>query len=396
LTEEERKRNTLDRGLLKWLEGVKNLEIEDVDFVIDRLEFTLPTQIFRPPLLPKEVLPTGKPKGILTSEFSIPVDTYRGGVTEVVLGATKSEGGTRSRTITVGGSKTPAFYAFEDEKPNPPVIVGDVFDMKVSLPKPVREHFGEVLEDPAEWARVYVEKFDVDMIDLELISTDPLINDTPISESAKLVEEVLQAVDVPIVIGGSGSPKKDGDLLSKMAEVAEGERVLLSSATPDLYKPIAEAAKKHDHSVLSWTSLDINQQKELNRNLLEYLPKERIIIDPTSAALGYGIEYAFTIMERMRLSALWADEELQMPMAAATSNSWAAREAWRKDHDLGPRNLRGPLWETTSALTFLLAGVDMFIMLHPAAIRTVKEVAGWLMKENAEKTQKNWLDLEAV
>ena len=101
-------------------------------------------------------------------------------------------------------------------------------------------------------------------------------------------------------------------------------------------------------------------------------------------------------MERMRLSALWADEELQMPMAAATSNSWAAREAWRKDPNLGPRNLRGPLWETTSALTFLLAGVDMFIMLHPAAIRTVKEVAGWLMQENAEKTPKNWLDLGAI
>lgn len=395
LVEEEREKDTSERDLLKWLQGVENLEIEDVDLVIDRLEFTLPTQIIRPPL-PKGVLPTGKPKGLLTSEFTIPVDTYRGGVTEVVLGATKSEGGTRSRTITVGGSKTPAFYTFEDEKPNPPVIVGDVFDMKISLPKPVREHFGEVLEDPAEWARIYVEKFDVDMIDLELISTDPLINDTPISESAKLVEEVLQAVDVPIVIGGSGSPKKDGDLLSKMAEVAEGERVLLSSATADLYKPIAEAAKKHGHSVLSWTSLDINQQKELNRNLLEYLPKERIIIDPTSAALGYGIEYAFTIMERMRLSALWADEELQMPMAAATSNSWAAREAWRKDPNLGPRNLRGPLWETTSALTFLLAGVDMFIMLHPAAIRTIKEVAGWLMQENAEKTPKNWLDLGAV
>ncbi|MBW1669672.1 MAG: CO dehydrogenase/acetyl-CoA synthase subunit delta, partial [Deltaproteobacteria bacterium] len=295
-----------------------------------------------------------------------------------------------------GGSKTPPFYSFENEKPNPPVVVGDVFDMKISVPKPVRIHFDEVMEDPAEWARVYVEKFDVDMIDIELISTDPLINDTPIRESAKVVEDVLQAVDVPIIIGGSGSPEKDGDLLSKMAEVSEGERVLLSSATPDLYEPIAIAAKEHDHAVLSWTSLDINQQKELNRNLLEYIPKEKIVIDPTSAALGYGIEYAFTIMERMRLSALWADQELQMPMAAATSNSWAAREAWRKDPELGPRMLRGPLWETTSTLTFLLAGVDMFISLHPAAIRTVKEVAGWLMNQEAEKIPKNWVNLEAV
>jgi len=388
------KKNALDDSFFSLLKDMKEIEIEDVNFEIDRLRFRLPTQILAPQFA-KQLAPVEEQPELESYEFIPPVNQYRGEVAEVILGATKAEGGTRGRSITVGGSKTPPFYTFEAEKPNPPVVVGDVFDMKISLPKPVRSHFDEVLDDPAEWARVYVEKFDVDMIDIELISTDPLISDTPISESAKVVEDVLQAVDVPIIIGGSGSPEKDGDLLSKMAEVAEGERVLLSSATPDLYEPIAEAAKKYDHAVLSWTSLDINQQKELNRNLLEYIPKEKIIIDPTSAALGYGIEYAFTIMERMRLSALWADQELQNPMAAATSNSWAAREAWRKDPELGPRMLRGPLWETTSTLTFLLAGVDMFISLHPAAIRTVKEVSKWLMNPESSKPPINWINLEA-
>lgn len=388
------KKNPFDESLMDWFKEVDEIEFEDVNLAIDHLEFTLPNLLLQPPI-PKKVKPKEKKLQIEATEFVPPIEEYRGEVVEVLLGATKSEGGTRSRTITVGGSKTPPFYAFEAEKPNPPVVVGDVFDMKISLPGPVRAHLEEVLDDPAEWARTYVEKYDVDMIDIELISTDPLINDTPIKESAKVVEDVLQAVDVPIIIGGSGSPEKDGDLLSKMAEVAEGERVLLSSATPDLYEPIALAAKEYDHVVLSWTSLDINQQKELNRNLMEILPKEKIIIDPTSAALGYGIEYAFTIMERMRLSALWADKELQMPMAAATSNSWAAREAWRKDPELGTRKLRGPLWETTSALTFLLAGVDMFIMLHPAAIRSVKNVAEWLMNKEAKYRPKNWVKLEA-
>jgi len=388
------KKNALDDSFFSLLKDMKEIEIEDVNFEIDRLRFRLPTQILAPQFA-QRLAPMEEQPELESYEFIPPVNQYRGEVAEVILGATKAEGGTRGRSITVGGSKTPPFYTFEAEKPNPPVVVGDVFDMKISLPKPVRSHFDEVLDDPAEWARVYVEKFDVDMIDIELISTDPLISDTPISESAKVVEDVLQAVDVPIIIGGSGSPEKDGDLLSKMAEVAEGERVLLSSATPDLYEPIAEAAKKYDHAVLSWTSLDINQQKELNRNLLEYIPKEKIIIDPTSAALGYGIEYAFTIMERMRLSALWADQELQNPMAAATSNSWAAREAWRKDPELGPRMLRGPLWETTSTLTFLLAGVDMFISLHPAAIRTVKEVSKWLMNPESAKSPINWINLEA-
>ncbi len=396
MADNEEKKDTYDLGLLKWLNDLKELELQDVDLVVEHLEFLLQPQ-FIPQQVPRAVAPAAKPTKILTSQFVPPVESYRSQIVEVVLGATKSQGGTRNRQITIGGEKTPPFYIFEDEKPHPPVTVGDVFDMKIHLSPPVREHFGDVVEDPAEWARRYVEKFDVDMIDLELISTDPLINDTPATESAKLIEEVLQAVDVPLIIGGSGNPKKDIEILTKAAEVAEGENILLSSATPDLYEPIAEAAKKYDHCILAWTSLDINQQKELNRKILEYVPKERIVIDPTSAALGYGIEYAFTIMERMRLAGLWGDEELMMPMAAATSNSWAAREAWRKAPELGPRKLRGPLWETTSTLVFLLAGVDMFIMLHPAAIKTVKDVAGWLMRQSTTKTvPKDWVGLEVA
>jgi len=396
LEKKKEKKNTFDLGILKWLSELKELELEDVDIEVGRLEFILQPPLIAPPA-PRAVAAAKKPTEALPSKFVPPVETYHGRVAEVVLGATRSEGGTRGRSITIGGETTPPFYAFEGTKPHPPVVVGDVFDMKLSVPKPVREHFGDALEDPAEWARIYVEKFDVDVIDMELISTDPLLKDTSASDAAKVVEEVLQAVDVPLIIGGSGSPKKDGEVLTKAAEVSEGERVLLSSATADLYEPIAEAAVKYGHNVLSWTSLDINQQKELNRKLFEYLPKERIVIDPTSAALGYGIEYAFTIMERMRLAALYGDEELQMPMAAATSNSWAAREAWRRDPELGPRKLRGPLWETTSALTFLLAGVDLFIMLHPAAIKTLKDVAGWLMNQSpVEDIPVDWVGLEVA
>jgi len=394
LERKKEKKNPTDLGFLNLLNELKELELENVTFVVERLEFILQPQIIGLPA-PRGLEAARKLTEILASEFVPPIETYRGQVAEVILGATKAEGGTRSRTITIGGEKTPPFYSFEGEKPHPPVVVGDVFDMKISIPRPVRDHFGDAVEDPAEWARLYVEKYDADMIDLELISTDPLLKDTPASEAAKLVEEVLQAVDVPLIIGGSGSPKKDGEVLTKAAEVAEGERVLLSSATSDLYKPIAEAAVKYGHNVLAWTSLEINQQKELNRKLFEYLPKERIVIDPTSAALGYGIEYAFTIMERMRLAALYGDQELQMPLCSATSNSWAAREAWRKDPELGPRNLRGPLWEATSALAFLLAGVDLYIMLHPAAIKTLKDVSGWLMnKDSGGVNPVDWVGLE--
>ena len=273
-------------------------------------------------------------------------------------------------------------------------MAGDVFDIVPPLPKPVKTCFGDALEDPCAWAKFWVEKVGVDLIDLELISTDPYIKDTPINEAVRLVENMLQAVDVPLIIGGSGNPEKDAKLLPKVAEVCEGERVLLSSATPDMWEPVARAAKEHNQLVLAWTSIDINQAKELNRRLLQYIPLEQIVMDPTSAALGYGYEYAFTVMERIRLAAIMGDNELQCPQGAGTANAWGAREAWRKDPELGPRSLRGALWEAIGAINYLLAGLDLFIMLHPAAARTLKDVASWLMGEKKSPTFPEWLTIE--
>jgi acetyl-CoA decarbonylase/synthase complex subunit delta len=80
-------------------------------------------------------------------------------------------------------------------------------------------------------------------------------------------------------------------------------------------------------------------------------------------------------MERARLSALNGDVELAYPMCSGTTNAWAAREAWLEmSQEWEPRELRGPLWELTTALSLLLAGVDLFMMMHPAAVLTLKDI----------------------
>ena len=326
-----------------------------------------------------------KPKSLIHSKFEAPLGEYSSVVHEVTIGATKSEGGTRSSTLTIGGHTAPAWDLFQAPPKNPPVISADVFDMKISLAKAVKMHYKEVMEDPAEWAKLCVNKFSADAITLHLISTDRLLGDTSPSDAAKVVEDVLQAVKVPLLIGSAGDPQKDGPVLAKVAEVCEGEKVLLCSATVDVYEPIAEAAKKHDQIVLSWTSLDINQQKELNRRLIDWLRPEQIVIDPTTAALGYGLEYAFTMMQRMRLAGLLGDSELQYPISSGTTNAWAAREAWLKAPELGPRELRGPIWESVTALALLLAGNDLFMMMHPAAMKTVHDLVGWMKERKAIK-----------
>jgi acetyl-CoA decarbonylase/synthase complex subunit delta len=384
----EKRKSNLVSKLLEILGQYEEVELEDVTIDAEELEILLR------PVAPAVPAPPAKPTAIMEVEFSPPIGEYPGRIAEVTLGATKADGGTRRYTITIGGETAPAFHLFEGPVPHPPVIAGDVFDMQISLPGPVSENLGDAIQDPIKWAKLCVDKFGVDLIDLELISTDPAIKNTPVSEATKLVEDVLQAVDVPMIIGGSGNPEKDAELLPKVAEVCEGERILLSSATEDVWEPVAQAAKRYGHVVLAWTSIDLNKAKELNRRLFQYIPKEQIVIDPTSAALGYGIEYAFTVMERIRLAGLMGDEEVQCPMGSGTANSWGAREAWKRDPELGPRELRGPLWETVAALTYLLAGNDIFIMLHPASIRTLKDVVGWLKGEKKSPTFVDWLKVK--
>jgi len=403
--EEEKKAATKLAGLLELLglEGKGKIELEDVELHIGELVLqpsalaVAPKAAAAPAVLAP---PKVKPTTILEAPFTQFVQEYPGQIREVTLGATKREGGSRGKTIVIGGATTPAFYLFERAPPHQPVIAVDTFDMEVRLPKAIRMHVEEFWEDTAAWAKTAVDKWGADLISVHLLSTDPLIKDTPPAEAAKTVEDVLQAVDVPLIIGGCGDPKKDAEVFTKVAEVAGGERVLLSSLTLDMGEAgvldgVAKAAAKYGHLVLGFTALDLNRAKELNRKLYDYVPEDSVLMDLTTAALGYGLEYSFTIHERARMSALMGDSELQHPVLAGTTNAWAAREAWMKlGPEWEPRALRGPLWETTTALSLLLAGVDVFMMMHPDAIRNMKKVVEQLMSRGKATPKKiaSWVN----
>jgi acetyl-CoA decarbonylase/synthase complex subunit delta len=316
----------------------------------------------------------------MSAQFTSPVETYPGKIIEVRLGATRAEGGTRGRSVIIGGETSPAYYTFERPMLNPPVITLDVFDMEVPLSKAVKMHVKDVVGDPAAWAKLAVEKFGADMVTVHLISIDPLLKDAKPKDAVKTVENVLQAVDVPLVIGGCGDPVKDADVFEAITEAFPSERFLISSITADMdVERCAKFVKKNGHTALSFTPMDLNLARELNRRLYDFLGKEDIVMDLTTAALGYGLDYAFTNMERAKLAGLMGDVELAHPMSSGTTNAWAAREAWLKmAPEWEPRELRGPLWEVTTALTLLLAGVNVFMMMHPAAVKTLKDVVGRL------------------
>ncbi len=337
--------------------------------------------------VPAEATQSAVPQELIPASFNVDtVPEWKHTIEEVTLGATSSDGGSRGRTITIGGENALPYY-FDSPMPNRNYVSMDVFDMSIGMARAVRTNYEDVLESPADWAKKVVSKFGADMVTIHLISTDPAIKDTPAREAANVVEDVLQAVDVPIIIGGSGNPDKDPEVLEKAAEAAEGERCLIASANLNMdYQRIAGAAKEYGHAILSWTQLEINAQKELNRKLMKQCEIERsdIVMDPTTAALGYGLDYAYSNIERIRIAGLIGDSELNFPMSSGTTNAWGARESWmavsptKGDSDWGPREYRGPIWEITTGLALALAGVDLFMMMHPTSVQVLKTVAGYL------------------
>jgi acetyl-CoA decarbonylase/synthase complex subunit delta len=391
----------LSPDLLELLAKFQEIELEDFEMEVGDLELWLESGAIARQVMPKlKVAPLlkAKPTELMTAQFAPPIETYAGKIVEVKLGATRGEGGTRGKSIIIGGETAPAFYTFERPVLHPPVVTLDVFDMEVPLSKAVKMHVKDVIGDPAAWAKLAVEKFGADMVTIHLISIDPLLKNATPKEAVKTVEEVAQAVDVPLVIGGCGDPVKDADVFAKITETFAGERFLMSSITRDMdVERCAKFVKKNGHVALSFTPMDLNLARELNRRLYDFLGKEDIVMDLTTAALGYGLDYAFTNMERARLAGLMGDVELAHPMSSGTTNAWAAREAWLKmAPEWEPRELRGPLWEVITALTLLLTGVDLFMMMHPAAVKTLKDVAARLVSGKKADACKfvDWVSLK--
>ncbi len=363
--------------LLKLLEKTDTIEINDFRMDFDELEIQIMPAVQRmvqqvaqkQAAVAKEILPTMEP-------FAPPVHDYPGEIAEVQLGA-----GSR-KSVFLGGQK--ALYRFEEAQPNAPVVTFDVFDIPMpGLPKPIREHFEDVMEHPGEWAKKAVKEYGANMITIHLIGTGPKVMDKTPRQAAQDIEEVLQAVKVPLVIGASGDPVKDPIVLEAAAAAAEGERCLLASANLDLdYKRVAKAAVDYNHAVLSWAITDVNMQKTLNKYLMkEGLTQNDIVMDPTTCALGYGVEFSIDVITRTRLAALKGDTDLQMPMSSGTTNAWGSREAWMKKDEWGPTAYRGPIWEIITGLTMMLCGVDIFMMLHPSSVKMLKEIGNTFTRD---------------
>jgi acetyl-CoA decarbonylase/synthase complex subunit delta len=316
--------------------------------------------------------------------IEIPLDKWPGTVNTVTLGATEADGGTRSKVVTIGGEKSLPFMHFENETPHRPVIA---MEMTASRPtdwsQVLLDVWGDVLADPAQWAKA-CEDAGADLIVLMFGLTDG--DDNPVTPdfAVTTVKTVLEATGLPLVVLGPGQAEVDNEILVPVADATKGERLVLGLCEDANYRTIVASAMANDHLVLGRTPMDVNLAKQLNILMTDMgLPLDRIVMDPTTGALGYGIEYGYSVMERLRLAALQGDAMTQLPLLVNPGY-----EAWRtKESKVGEGvpdtwgewAQRGTHWETLTAVSLIEAGADVVVLRHPDSLVRVKNAIDELM-----------------
>jgi acetyl-CoA decarbonylase/synthase complex subunit delta len=305
--------------------------------------------------------------------LDIPKTPYSGKINEIKLGQ-------GAKTVTVGGETAYPFYLFEGNMPNLPKIAMEVWDFPpTDWAEAALEPFKDVINDPVAWAKKCINDYKADMICLQLVSTDPNGLNRGADEAAAVVKKVADAIDVPLIVWGTANIEKDTEVLRKVIDTCQGKQLIVGPVEEGDHKKIGASAIAYHHTVVASTPIDINLAKQLNILLGNLgVTDELLMIDPTVSGIGYGIEYCYSVMERMRMAALTQqDNKLQFPIICNLSKEvWKTKEAKlaeSEDPKMGNAKNRGILLEAMTATCYLLAGGDVLVMRHPDAIKLVRE-----------------------
>jgi acetyl-CoA decarbonylase/synthase complex subunit delta len=295
--------------------------------------------------------------------YEPPLEKYPANIREVVWGP----GGKAKK---IGGENTLPFHYFEGSLPNLAGLALEILDMEPQNWSPlVLEPFQDVVSDPVKWAQKCVATYGAEILCLRLLSTDPMGRNASPQEAAETVGKVADAAGVPLIVWGTGEEAKDTEVLMEVAKTCSGKNLLLGPVVKGNYQEISKAAAAHGHAIIAQASMDANLTKELNIALCKTFPPEKIVVDPTSSALGYGFEYTYSIIERIKQFGLFdKDKMMLMPILADVAvDCWRAKEAKESKE-------QGVLWEAITGMSFLIAGANLLVLRHPESLRLIKEM----------------------
>ncbi len=301
---------------------------------------------------------------------------YSGTIREVVLG-------NGDKTVTVGGSSVLPFHLFEGDMGHRPLIAMEILDIRPEWPASLARYYEDVMDNPVAWAKKCVDEYNADALNIWLIGTDPNGEDRPAADAAKDAAAVIEAVDVPIIVWGCGNSEKDTETLREVTSLIGDKKVCLAPLEDANYRAIGATAMAFGHPIVAASPIDVNLAKQLNI-LLENLgvSLDTVLMDPSIGALGYGIEYTYSVMERIRIAALTQkDEKLQVPIICNLGREvWKTKEVGLPtDDQLGDQERRGIMMEALTASCLMMAGGEVLIMRHPKAINMAKSLINGLM-----------------
>jgi len=318
---------------------------------------------------------------LTTRASKVPTDhytvNYSGKIRETSLG-------NGAQIVKVGGEATMPFQLYEGAMPNKPLIAMDVLDVKPDeWPDSLARHFAGVMDNPVEWAKKCVADYQAEAICLSMVSTDPNGLNRSAAEAAKMAAEVIKNIEVPVILWGCGNADKDTETLREITAMIGDKKVCLAPLSDANYRSIGATAMAFQHSMVAASPIDVNLAKQLNI-LLENLgvSLDGVLIDPSIGALGYGIEYTYSVMERIRLAAMTQkDEKLQVPFICNLGREvWKTKETrMASDNMIGDQERRGVLLEAITASCMLMAGGEVLIMRHPQAISLTKAMIDGLI-----------------
>jgi acetyl-CoA decarbonylase/synthase complex subunit delta len=287
--------------------------------------------------------------------FEAPLIKYSGEIHEVQLHG-------KEHSLATGGQNCYPFCLFEGNMPNAPLIAMEVYDSYPEhWPHTAIEPFSDVLHDPVKWAQKCVDQYGAQLICLQLEGTDPNGLNRSVEDTVELVKKLIDTIQVPLILWGTANQDKNSQIFSRIATTCNNRQIIMGPVEEANYKAIALSARDNGHVLIASSPIDINLAKQLNILLLNMnVPPECILIDPTVSSIGYGIEYCYSVMERIRIAALTQqDEKLQMPLICNIGReTWKIKEAKTPTDTLtgsGSQQQGAILFEAISAAVLLMA-----------------------------------------
>jgi acetyl-CoA decarbonylase/synthase, CODH/ACS complex subunit delta len=294
-----------------------------------------------------------------------------GKIGTAVLGATKAEGGTRTVSYLLGGETDLPFIGGNSGPGTIPLVAFEICDDPGFWSPIVTSFAGDIVNDAPKWAEEAEKQYGADLVRLYLTSTKRRgFDDFP--AITRVMEGVLSGTGLPLIVEGSNEPAIDSEVFQRCGETGQGERLLLGTAEAGRYRSVAAAALAYNHSVVAQSPIDINLAKQLNILLREIgVTSDHILIDPYTGTLGYGFEYSYSVMERIRYAALKGDVDLAMPMITSATDSLSVKEV--READPAIRDDIAVAWEFYAALSSAIAGSAIVCVRHPKTVPLLKQ-----------------------